>query len=42
MRLTGWSYQTLMETPADVVHQMKLYLLVNDAIANKRELRFDD
>ena len=40
MVATGWSWQTLQETPADVVQRMLLYLAVKQARDNKASLEF--
>ena len=38
MALTGWDWETLQETPADVVELMVLYMAVKDAIDNASSL----
>jgi hypothetical protein len=38
MALTGWDWETLQETPADVVGLMALYMAVKDAIDNASSL----
>ena len=40
MAVTGWSWHTLQETPADVVEKMSIYLAVTQARDDKRDLDF--
>ena len=40
MAATGWSWQTLQETPFDVVRNMMTYLAVAQAIESKSNLNF--
>ena len=42
MAATGWSWQTLQDTPADVVHTMAIYLAVTGARQGHTSLEFDD
>ena len=42
MAATGWSWQTLQETPADVVQKMAVYLTVTQTIQSKGSLDFPD
>ena len=41
MASTGWSWQTLQETPADVVRDMEIYLGVRRALESGGSLDFD-
>ncbi|MDA1349164.1 MAG: hypothetical protein O3A47_09945 [Chloroflexi bacterium] len=41
MAATGWSWQTLQETPADVVRDMEIYLGVSRAFESGGSLDFD-
>ena len=40
MDVTGWSYETLQETPVDVVDQYEMYLSVKNAVVNHLKLPF--
>ena len=40
MDVTGWSYETLQETPADVVRRYEMYLIVKNAVVNHLKLPF--
>ena len=42
MAATGWSWQTLLETPAEVVQKMAVYLAVRNARENGTHIRFED
>lgn len=42
MASTGWSWQTLQETPADVVQKMSVYLAVTRTMQNRGSLDFPD
>ena len=42
MAATGWSWQTLQETPADVVQTMAIYLAVRQTRETKAVLEFHD
>ena len=41
MAATGWSWQTLQDTPADVVHRMAIYLAVTGARQTQTSMDFD-
>ena len=40
MDVTGWSYETLQETPADVVRQYEMYLIIKNVVVNGGKLPF--
>ena len=42
MASTGWSWDTLQKTPADVVRRMATYQAVTRAICERQSLRFED
>ena len=42
MASTGWSWDTLQKTPADVVRRMVTYLAVNRAIDERTSLEYED
>ncbi len=42
MASTGWSWDMLQRTPADVVRRMTIYLAVARAIREGQSLRFED
>ena len=42
MAATGWSWQTLQETPADVVRRMAIYLAVKQTRDGRASLEFHD
>ena len=42
MAATGWTWQVLGETPADIVHRMAVYLAVKGARDNKGTLEFSE
>ena len=42
MEVTGWSYETLQETPVDVVRQYEMYLSVKNVVVNGGTLSFGD
>ena len=42
MATTGWSWDTLQKTPADVVRRMATYLAVTSTVHERQSLSFED